>query len=319
MVELHYHLDGGIRLDTCFDLYRKKYERVGRTCPYVSLSQLKKDMVIDSSCPNLSEALEKFKTPLKVLQDCVALERVAYEAIIDLHRDNVTYAEIRFAPYSHTLEGLSQLEAVEAVISGIGRGLDEIKNTMEVGLVLCMMRGAPREANEETLNLIHRLRDTIVCGLDIAGDEERYPLYMYMDLFKKAKEQNIPFTIHCGEGKNPMDIRIALDLGAKRLGHATCAIEHPELIEDIKKNDVLIECCVTSNYYCKGVKKLSDHPLIRLRDLGVKVIPCVDDPTIFQTSFFKERLLCMDIFHLTFQDLKQMDEWGYEHRFLTKK
>ena len=51
------------------------------------------------------------------------LERVAFEAALDLARDGVVYAEIRFAPELHLEQGLTLHEVVEAVLEGFARGM----------------------------------------------------------------------------------------------------------------------------------------------------------------------------------------------------
>ena len=50
--------------------------------------------------------LEGFEHTIAVMQTAAALERVAYEFMEDMARDNVVYAEVRFAPHFHTRAGL---------------------------------------------------------------------------------------------------------------------------------------------------------------------------------------------------------------------
>ena len=55
-------------------------------------------------------------------------------------------------------------------------------------------------------------------------------------------------TIHAGEQIDCEDnIRIALKYGAKRIGHGL-HINDPLLLQEIIKKDILIECCITSNF-----------------------------------------------------------------------
>ena len=121
-VELHLHLDGSIRLETACELLNMNYYDV------------KKNMVASSKCEDLNDYLTKFNYPEKILQTKENLERVAYELAVDLKKDNVIYAEVRFAPLKHINEGLS----LDDVVLSILRGLRRVD--VKVNLILCMMR-----------------------------------------------------------------------------------------------------------------------------------------------------------------------------------
>lgn len=72
------------------------------------------------------------------------------------------------------------------------------------------------EANEETLELAkdYLVLDEGVIALDIAGAEALYPISINKDLFAKAKEYGIPFTIHAGgsDGAESLNMQLNLEL-----------------------------------------------------------------------------------------------------------
>jgi len=82
--------------------------------------------------------LEGFAHTAAVLQTEVALERVAYEMMEDMHKDGVVYVETRFAPVFHTDRGLHWDEVVNAVLRGLERGKKDFG--VEFGLIICAMR-----------------------------------------------------------------------------------------------------------------------------------------------------------------------------------
>ena len=71
--------------------------------------------------------LEGFAHTTAVMQTQDHLERVAFEAALDLARDGVVYAEIRFAPELHLESGLTLHEVVEAVLEGFARGMHDAR------------------------------------------------------------------------------------------------------------------------------------------------------------------------------------------------
>ena len=56
------------------------------------------------------------------MQDAEALERIASDMVEDKARDNVRYAEVRWAPLLHTNKGLTGRQVVEAVVEGVRGG-----------------------------------------------------------------------------------------------------------------------------------------------------------------------------------------------------
>src|SRR3970282_1740745 len=61
---------------------------------------------------NLEEYLEKYVITLSVLQTRAALERVAYEFVVDVAAEQVRYVEVRYSPLLHR-PALALADAVE--------------------------------------------------------------------------------------------------------------------------------------------------------------------------------------------------------------
>ena len=74
---------------------------------------------------SLAKYLEAFTHTIGVMQHPDAVERVAYEAALDLSADDVVYAEIRFCPALHTGSGMSAFRVVEAAAAGLAAGATE--------------------------------------------------------------------------------------------------------------------------------------------------------------------------------------------------
>ena len=103
-----------------------------------------------------------------------------YELVTDLDRQGVLYAEIRMTPQYHTLRGLSQSQVVEAALSGMRRGRSKRGRRIRANLILCTVRGADEKDNFATIvETIQHLRRG-VAGMDLVGDEEKYPTEMYL-------------------------------------------------------------------------------------------------------------------------------------------
>ena len=76
--------------------------------------------------------------------------------------------------------------------------------------------------------------DTGAKGFDIAGNEEEYPLHLHAEALEFARDNGITLVPHAGESANSEEnIRFALDVGAKRIGHALALRNDEELMERV--------------------------------------------------------------------------------------
>lgn len=107
-IELHCHLDGSLSREFV-------EKRLGRTVQEAELS-------VSDDCTSLAQYLEKFDLPGQCIQDEKGLEGAAYDVLKGMHRENVVYAEIRFAPLLSENERMSCERVIEAALKGLERG-----------------------------------------------------------------------------------------------------------------------------------------------------------------------------------------------------
>lgn len=298
-VELHIHLDGSIRPSTAAYLLNKSIEDVSN------------NMIASDKCEDLNEYLTKFDYPEKILQTKENLERVAYELALDLKKDNVIYAEIRFAPLKHIKEGLTLDSVVDSVLDGLS------KVNIKTNLILCMMRNDTYSDNLKVIELASKYLNKGVGGIDLAGAEALYKTSSFKELFVMAKKYNIPFTIHSGEADGYDSILAAINFGATRIGHGIRAIEYDDLINLIIDNNILLEVCPTSNVQTNAVDKYTDHPIKKLIDKGVNVSINTDNRTVSNISLNLEYKKLQESFGFTKELFIKTNLNAIEHAFVS--
>lgn len=298
-VELHIHLDGSIRPSTAAYLLNKSIEDVSN------------NMIASDKCEDLNEYLTKFDYPEKILQTKENLERVAYELALDLKKDNVIYAEIRFAPLKHIKEGLTLDSVVDSVLDGLSRV------NIKTNLILCMMRNDTYSDNLKVIELASKYLNKGVGGIDLAGAEALYKTSSFKELFVMAKKYNIPFTIHSGEADGYDSILATINFGATRIGHGIRAIEYDDLINLIIDNNILLEVCPTSNVQTNAVDKYTDHPIKKLIDKGVNVSINTDNRTVSNISLNLEYKKLQESFGFTKELFIKTNLNAIEHAFVS--
>lgn len=311
-VELHLHLDGSLRPKSVIDIASKD----GIDLPTFDLEEIQKYLTVDEGNKDLVEYLKKFKIPIKVMQSRENLTRVTYELLEDLANDNYIYVEIRFAPHFHTNSGLALDEVIESVIAGIKKA--ESKFDIKANLLLCIMRHMKVELGYEIVDLAKKYLGEKVCGIDLAGDEFNYPVELFTEVFKVAKNLNIPFTIHSGEASGAESIVGALAVGAKRLGHGIRAYENRILLQELKEKEITLECCPISNLNTQIFRDFHDYPLKTYLNEGIKATINTDNRTVSNTCYQKEVDFLEKYTPLTFDEIMLANRNAIDGAFITE-
>ena len=308
----HLHVDGSLRAETVREYLE---ELLGKE---IELEEVRKLLMVDKDCRDLNQYLEKFDVPVKVLQTTEHIERAVFELYEDLAKQNVVWAEARFAPSLHTLLGLSYDEIVEAAISGLNRA--KAQYGIDGNLILCCMRGEGednRTQNIETVKAAKKYLGQGVGAIDLAGAEALFATENFEEIFRIAKELEIPFTIHAGEADGPDSIRKALEFGAKRIGHGVRCIEDKELMEQLKEKGVTLEVCPISNMQTQAVQ--GKHPIEELFRAGIRITISPDNSTVSNTNIFEEYNWILENTGLTISDLEKMNEYAVSCIFGTEE
>lgn len=311
-VELHDHLDGGVRPQTIVELA----DTYGISLPAKDAASLAEWFHRGADRQNLSLYLEGFSVTTSVMQTKEALERIAYETIRDRGEDNNVYVEIRFAPILHVQGGLNLETVVETVLKGLERGKRE--TGVEYGLILCAMRHQDAAVSLEIAELAVAFRKKGVVGFDIAGDEYGHPPKRHLDAFQYIRNKNFNITIHAGEAFGVESIWQAIQVcGAHRIGHATRLVEDMVIrgsrIEDmgslshfIRDKRIPLEVCLSSNIQTGAAETLDEHPFHIYYRNNFRVMLCTDNRLMSNTTLSKEMSLAVKHYNLTLRDLEKI-------------
>lgn len=279
-IDLHLHLDGSITPEIALKLAKLQ----GIELPFSSKEELRNSLEYTVRS-NLVEFLKRFDLPLKLLQTYEGLKEATYLVLEDMRKAGNVYVELRYAPQLHTQKGMSQEDAVKAVLEGAK------KSSLKANIILCLMRGEGNEdANLETVELAKKylVEDGGVVAVDLAGAESLFPTSKYREVFTLVKKYNIPFTIHSGESEGPEGVKLAIEYGASRIGHGVRIREDEEVVKLVKEKQIPLELCPTSNYLTQAISEFKDFPLIDYLNQGIKVTVNTDDPAIEATHIKEE-------------------------------
>ena len=275
LIDLHRHLDGSVRLETILELGRKH----NLPLPAWDIESLRPHVQVTEPRPGLMAFLQYFKWMTGVLVDYDACRRVAYENIEDAKREGIDYIELRFSPwFMAEANNLDPAGVVEAAADGIEAGTSHTGVRANIIGILSRTYGPDTAWQELDALLRHSSRLT---AIDLAGDEANFPGELFADHIKKARDHIPHITIHAGEADGPKSVWQAIkELGARRIGHATHAVEDAALLDYMAANRIGVESSLTSNVQTSTVADYPSHPLRTFMEHGIPATINTDDPGI---------------------------------------
>ena len=289
-IELHCHLDGS--LGRAF-----LEKRLGRKVSPQELS-------VPDDCASLAEYLEKFALPCSCLMDEEGLEGAGHDILKTMSAEQVCYAEIRFAPLLSVTAQMGTQQGLAALLRGLERARRE--SGTEYNVIVCAMRHHTQEQNYEMIKAASRFLGSGVCAADLAGDEARYPMSGFMELFAKVRRLGMPFTIHAGECGNAANIEDALRAGAARIGHGIAMRGNPALQEKLARARTGVEMCPVSNLQTKAVESTAHYPLREFLDAGIAVSINTDNRTVSRTSLTGELVFIQKTYAVSDDEILQL-------------
>lgn len=300
-IDLHYHLDGGLRPQTVIDIAKKEDIDI----PAKDAAGITPYLTVGDNCKSLTEYLEKFDLPLKCLQSPYSQQRAAKEAVEDAAAQNEKYIEVRFAPALMTKAG----QSISSVTANVAKGLKEGERLtgVKAQAILCCMRHQDVKTNIEVVKAANEFLGKGVCAVDLAGDEADFPPQLHREAFRLAKSYGVPVTIHAGEAGGAENIYESIvNLGAVRIGHGIRLKEDKNVFNLVRQKGTALEICVTSNVQTKAAPSFESHPIREYFDAGLTVTVNTDNTTVSNTNLSREFHILADKYGFSHAEMKQL-------------
>jgi aminodeoxyfutalosine deaminase len=305
--ELHVHLEGAIRPATLLQLA----QRNGVTLPAHDVEGLR-EFYRFRDFPHF---VEVYVTITSCLHSADDYALIAYEFGADCARQNTRYAEVTFTIATNLrLTGLPWQE----ILGGLNAGREKARQEFGVhwNWVFDVSRDNPG-TQDKVVETALAARDQGVVALGLGGSEAEFPPELFTRTFERALEEGLPRVPHAGETSGPKSIWGALrGLHADRIGHGVRCVEDSDLVDHLRRHQIPLEICPTSNIRLGVYPDYAAHPLRELWDLGLMICVGSDDPPLFGTDLNHEYELLIDRFDFSAGELEQLSLNGVRASFL---
>ncbi len=312
--ELHRHLEGSLRLRSLFDIARAEQ----LTLPAPTAEHFRTLVQVRQHEPFTAENfLSKFRVLRLFYRSPEIIQRLTAEVIADAAADNIRYLELRFTPVALTrARGFSLYEVMDWVTTSATEAAR--RHGIVLRLIVSVNRHEPPGLAAEVAELAASFRPRGVVGLDLAGDESRYPAAPFAPIFREARAAGLHITVHAGEWGPASNVVEAIEaLHAERIGHGIRVLEDPNAVALARERGVVFEVCPTSNYQSGVVPSLEAHPLPKMLAAGLRVTLNTDDPSISGIDLSHEFALAHEKLGLSREALWECTATALDAAFLS--
>lgn len=306
-VELHVHLD------CCMS-----FEAVNKLRPQITLEEYNQKFIGPVKCHDLADFLTRALSGIEIMQTEDELRCIVFDLFEQFKKDNVIYAEFRYAPLLHTEKGLTPKDVVKIVNQATEEAIS--KFNIEVGIILCTLRHFSEAQSMETIKLVEEFKGTKVVGFDIAADEAGYPIDAHLTAFEYANKKDIKCTAHAGEAKGAQSVHETIDnFSPRRIGHGVRSIEDQDLITRLINENIHLEVCPTSNIQVNVFDEYSDHPIDQIYKHGVSISINTDARTISDIDLNREYTRLVQYFDWKIEHFKKCNLEAINHAFANEE
>ena len=312
--ELHLHLEGTL-LPARVHSLAKKY----------SISLTPHDLAARYNPRGFTQFLELYKWATSFLREPDDYAQLAQDAVAELHKQNVLYAEITLSIGVMLLRKQNVQETFQAI-----REVFHHNHSAATGPQVQFIFDAVRQFGPapamEVARVAAKLRNDGVVAFGLGGDELSLPLSDFRPAYQFAADHGLHLVCHAGETGGPEQIKDAIDiLHAERIGHGIAAIRSAALMNTLAERQIPLEICPTSNLRTNALdiqlnsanSALSQHPLPKILRHNIPVTLSTDDPAMFHTTLLDEYSAALDM-GLSLDDLRAINHAAFEHAFLSE-
>lgn len=301
-VELHCHLYGAVRKETFSDM------AVRRGAPFTGAdiegfyTRTRKPWPTNNVLRALDEHL---------VREPDDLFRIASEYLEDAAASGVRYTEFFWNPTATVEAGIPYAKAQDAIV----RAIRDSKNIIGRLIPAIDRERSPAAASEMVEWVIqHRRPEVLGIGMDF--NEVERPPELFAEAYSEARRAGLRVTAHAGENGVPwQNIQTALDLlKVERIDHGYTVVDNPELARRCAESKVVFTVVPTNSFYLRTLpdeRWALDHPIRRMPQLGLRIHPNTDNPTLHKVTPIRAWRMMVEDFGFGLDDLK-----GFMHNGL---
>ena len=270
--DLHYHLLGGVRLETML-AFAKKYDH-----PLSELEAKSYYRAYKEETGSTKGGIAALTFLYELMQEAEDYERVLLEVAADANACGVRYIETFWNP-SDT--HLSYQEINQALVRGIEKSFQQFNVTIR--LIPSINREKSPELAVEMVEAMLQHPHPYVLGIGIDYKEHNASVEQFWQAYRLAQDNGYKLTAHCSEfGLHWRNVVAGIELvEVDRIDHGYSIIDNPKLTAQYAKQGIPFTVVPSNTYFLSQWPEHAEwqvkHPIRAMAKAGLNIIPCTDD------------------------------------------
>ncbi|HXH15981.1 MAG TPA: hypothetical protein VNJ10_07580 [Sphingomonas sp.] len=213
---------------------------------------------------------------------------MTYEYLEDATAEGVRHAEFFWNPTATIRDTpLAYPDLQDAIVAGMADA------KRDLGITALLIPSIDREADPaDALTMVREMiahRHPAVAGIGIDYRETDRPPELFVEAYALARRHGLRTTAHAGEFGMPWaNVQTAVErLHVDRVDHGYTIIDNPDLAADYTARGLIFTVVPTNSYYLRTLdhdRWALDHPIRRMAELGIRLHPNSDDPTLHNVT-----------------------------------
>jgi adenosine deaminase len=297
--ELHCHLLGTVRYETFLDLAQARKAPLNRA--EIDAFYARGEKLVGAI--RVLRALDEH-----LIAEPDDLYRITREYLEEARHHNVLYSEFFWNPTGTIRVSRIPYAAAQGAIIRAIRDAER-----DFGITSRLIPSIDREADPaeaaEMVDLAIVNREPEVIGIGMDYTETNRPPELFWKAYRAARNAGLKTTAHAGEfGMKWTNVETAIELlGVDRIDHGYTVIENPDFARRCAERRILFTVVPTNTYYLRTLPSdrwAAEHPIRRLKQMGIRIHPNTDDPTLHNVTPTKAWQMMIEHFACDIDDLR---------------
>lgn len=310
--EHHMHLEGALGPSLLFSLAARNNVTLPVGDPAFASPEALLNRYNRFTC--LEDFLSYYYIGMSVLVNEEDFESLAWNYFLHASADGVHHAELFFDPQAHLSRGVPLKNVTSGFTNARVRAEKELGISSE--LICCFLRHLPVPDSVTTFNseeLQAMFKDGTIIGVGLDSSEKDNPPHWWQEIYQQAASLGLRRTAHAGEEGPAAYIADAIDnLGVERIDHGLRLHEDPDLMRRVAGKGIMLTICPRSNVLLQCVKSVSEVPIRKFLDAGVRFSLNSDDPAYFGGYILDNYCAVHSAFDLNVEEWAKICRMGIE-------
>lgn len=324
LAELHLHLGASIPAHFLWEIAHEQSIKLQEKnyWNFIKLFEIKKT-TSDKYLRKLDDNknISPFALSQKIQSSPFAIEKCIHYTISRAYREqSTTKIEIRFNPLLRNQNGQYDIDKIIlSAIIGMQKAI--IEYPIKAGIILETDRQFDYKKHQIIVEKAIKYKKMGIIGVDVSGPNPKngFNVEEIIEPLNFAKKNNLKITFHTGEFTDTDEVwQVVKKINPDRIGHGIKASKDKSLMKEIKKRNIILEICPTSNIQTQVVKNWQEMKKIIQTFLKNDVLFTInsDGTVFFNTNVKKEFLKLMEKNILTEKQVKNIINLSHKASFI---